>query len=414
MLFLNKTSPGVKFQASYLVVLFAGWLLPFVVFQPAQIRGQSQAGPLKLLISIEQPTITAPLPARLTLNLHNAGNQTLWLFRKVRAPRAAAPRIEEENQAPETSGGSTLVVKLEPAEAKQSESEATPARGTVLESVGLPKPKLVRLGPGDDYEEKVTLHLEPARSGTNPSADGPGSEGNPVWGRYHLSVLYRASFSSAEEIQRNFGTTLWQGEVASNTIDIDFLSPSADGSVAGSVILADSTPIMDACVSLSDQNERLIDQTHTDAEGRFSFTHLPRRLYWVTARRERATEDVATFQHVELTAAQPAGTLQLVMLPAEIFDPQKILHKPVLFLITDSAGRPLDKVQLEITFSNGPVLDNVKAETGGEGLAAVELIPGRNFVTLKRRKCPKQEERADVATGEGVDDFKFVFGCSKE
>jgi hypothetical protein len=319
----------------------------------------------------------------------------------------------DENQAPETFGSSTLLVKLDPAGVKDSESVATPAQGTVLESVGLPKPKLVRLGPGDDYEERVTLHLQPARSGTNLPAQA-GGEGKPLWGRYHLSVLYRAIFSNAEEIQRNLGATVWQGEVASNTVEIDLLPPSANGSVAGSVILSDSTPIVDARVSLSDQQERLVDQTHTDAEGRFSFTDLPWGLYWVTTRREKASEDSATFQHVELTAAQPAATLQLVMLPPEIYEPQKLLHKPVLFLITDSAGRPLDKVRLEIVFSNGPILDNVKAETGDDGLAAVELIPGRNFLTLKRRKCPKQEERADVAAGEGVDDFKFVFGCSKE
>ena len=382
-------------------------LLLFLVFMLAQTRGQSQAAPLKLLVSAEHTTITAPLPVRATLNLHNAGNQTLWLFRKVRAPHARAPQTIEEAEEPKTSGGSTLVVKLDPAGTKESQSVASPGAGTVLESVGLPKPKLVRLGPGDDYDEKVTLRLQPAQSGTN-------GEAKPIWGRYRLSVLYRASFSNAEEIRRNLGATLWQGEVASESVEIELLAPTAQGSVAGSVILADSTPIMNARVSLSDREERLIDQARTDSDGRFSFTHLPLDLYWVTARREDATEDTATFQHAELTPAQPAATLQLVMLPPDIYEPQKVLHKPVLLLVTDSAGRPLDKVGLEITFSNGPILDNVKAETNAQGLAAVELIPGRNFVTLKRRKCPKQDERADVAIGEGVDDFKFTSECSKQ
>jgi len=381
--------------------------LLFPLLFPCGAAGTSEPSALKLLVSLEQPTITAPLPARVTLNLHNAGKQTLWLFRRVRAPFDAAQRILEENQAPETYGGSTLVVKLEPAGTVGSESEATPARGAVLESVGMPKPKLVRLGPADDYEEKVTLHLEPARSGT-------GGEGKPVWGRYHLSVLYRASFSNAEQIRNNLGSTLWQGEVASNTLDIDLLAPTAQGSVAGTVTRSDSSLITDARLSLSDQNERLIDQVRTDIDGQFSFTNLPPGLYWVTARREAATEDTATFQHVDVTADQPAATLRLVMLTPEIYEPQKVLHKPVLFLVTDNAGRPLDKVRLEITFSNGALLDDLKAETGDDGLATVELIPGRNFVTLKRRKCPDQEERADVAVGQGVDDFKFVFGCSKQ
>lgn len=407
MAMLNNRSRGLGQRHLPRLMLQAGLLLSYVGFSPALVCGQSPAGPLKLLISLQQTAITSPFPARLTLNLHNAGNQALWLYRKVRTPRATAARIMEENQAPETSGASTLAVKLEPAESKGPSAEATPAKGTVLESVGMPKPKLVRLGASEDYEEKVILHLQPARSGTE-------GEGKPVWGRYHLSVLYRASFSNAEEIQRNLGTTLWQGDVASNTVDIDFLAPTAQGSVTGTVVRADSTLITDGRVSLSDREERLVDQTRTDVDGKFSFSNLPPGLYWVTARLEDATEDTAIFQHVDVTADQPAATLQLVMLPQEIYEPQKVLHKPVLFLVTDGSGHPLDKVRLEITFSNGPVLDNVKSETGADGLVTVELIPGRNFVTLKRRKCPDQQERADVAAGHGVDDFKFVFDCLKE
>lgn len=401
----RSQGPGETCSSS--LPFFGRSFLLFLVFMLPQARGQSQTGPLKLLVSLEQPTITAPLPARVTLNLHNAGKQTLWLFRKARSPQAAAPHFTEENQAPETSGGSTLVVRLEPAGTTGPESDVNPARGAVLETVGMPKPKLVRLGPGEDYEEKVTLHLEPARSGT----DG---EGKPVWGRYHLSVLYRASYSNGEEIRNNLGPILWQGEVASNSLDIDLLAPTAQGSVAGTVIRSDSTAIADARLSLSDREERLIDQARTDIDGGFSFKNLPEGRYWLTARREAATEDTATFQHVDVTADQPAATLRLVILQPEIYEPQKVVHKPVLFLVTDKAGRPLDKVRLEITFSNGALLDDVKAETGDDGLAAAELIPGRNFVTLKRRKCPDQEERADVAVGQGVDDFKFTFGCSKE
>ena len=391
--------PGLLRALTMLFALALPW--------PASGAGEpAGAGPLKLLISVEQPVITTPFPARVTLNLHNAGNQTLWLFRKVRAPVEPVPRIVEENQAPETSGGATLAVKLDPAGPQEPSSLTTSARGTVLGYVGLPKPKLVRLGPGDDYEEKVVLHLEPAQAETS-------GEEKPVWGRYHLAVLYRASFSNAEEVQRNLQTTLWQGEVPSNALDIELRPPAAQGSVVGTVILPDSTLIMNARVSLSDEEQRLLDQALTDGEGRFAFAHLPPGIYWVTARRERVTEDTATFQHLEVTAEPPAATLQLVLLPPEIYEPQKVLHKPVLFLVVDSAGHPLEGVGLDITFSNGPILDDVKAETGADGLAAAELIPGRNFVTLKRRKCPKQEERADVAAGEGVDDFKFTFECSK-
>jgi hypothetical protein len=74
----------------------------------------------------------------------------------------------------------------------------------------------------------------------------------------------------------------------------------------------------------------------------------------------------------------------------------------------------LEGVGLEITWSNGPVLENVKGETGSDGAVALELIPGRNFVTLKRRHCPKQEERADVAAGEGIDGFEFTLACAKK
>jgi len=49
--------------------------------------GLFPAGPadtLKLLISVEQQSITAPIPARVTLHLHNAGEKTLWLYRRAR------------------------------------------------------------------------------------------------------------------------------------------------------------------------------------------------------------------------------------------------------------------------------------------------------------------------------------------
>jgi len=40
------------------------------------------------------------------------------------------------------------------------------------------------------------------------------------------------------------------------------------------------------------------------------------------------------------------------------------------------------------------------------------LIPGLNYVTLKRRGCDPQDQRAEVATGDGIDAFKLVTDCA--
>jgi hypothetical protein len=365
------------------------WTLPLAFSLALAARANAGVDPsaLKLLISVEQQTITAPFPARVTLHLHNAGKQTLWLYRRA---RGAAKE------------GSTLSVHLEPV---QAEAGSTPAQGNVFESVGLPRPRLVRLAAGEDYEEKATLRLAPAQSEAN----------KPLGGRYHLSVTYAAKFSNTEEISRNLGATIWQGEVASNTIEMGLLPApaAAQASVAGAVIGKENRPMHEAVVSLSDQQERLVDQTQTDSEGRFSFTRLPLGIYWVTARVADSTEDTAVFRHVELTPAAPAASLELLMLPPEIYEAKKMLHKPVLLRVTDHVGRPRSGVSFEIIWSSGTVLDNVKAETLEDGTAAVELLPGRNYLTLKRRGCPKQEQRIEVAEGEGIDDFKLPYDCAK-
>jgi hypothetical protein len=59
-------------------------------------------------------------------------------------------------------------------------------------------------------------------------------------------------------------------------------------------------------------------------------------------------------------------------------------------------------------------MDSVKGETGSDGALALELIPGRNFVTLKRRGCPKQDERADVVAGAGIDGFAYTLECARK
>ena len=385
----------------------AGFVKTLLLLVPLTLPGQGAAvdTPLKFLISIEQQNIAAPFPARITLHVHNAGNETVWLYRHARGKLPTPRRLLEEDTSPQSTGGSMLAVKLEPVSAGQA-AISNPAQGAVFESVGLPKPKLARLAPGEDYEERTTIRLTPALSEVQ----------KPIWGTYRLSLTYTAQYSNAAEIQRNLKVTVWQGEVSSDAIEIQLQPPSPEsrGQVSGTVNTPDSVPIRDAIVSLSDHAERLMDQTTSDPEGRYSFSSLPPGLYWITARRDGATEDTVVFRHVQLTPSEASATQELVMIPPEIYEPQKILHKPVLFRISDSAGRPLDRVGLEATWSNGPVVENVKGETGGDGAVALEVIPGRNFVTLKRRGCPKQDERADVAAGEGIDGFEFTLECAKK
>jgi hypothetical protein len=82
--------------------------------------------------------------------------------------------------------------------------------------------------------------------------------------------------------------------------------------------------------------------------------------------------------------------------------------------VMDSSGRPLSRVSLEVIWSSGAVLDKVRGETAEDGTVALELIPGRNFATLKRRGCPKEDQRVDVASGGGIDAFKLTSECAKE
>ncbi|MGA2629916.1 MAG: carboxypeptidase-like regulatory domain-containing protein [Terriglobia bacterium] len=341
---------------------------------------------LRLLISIEQPEITSTSPARVTLHFHNASQQPLWLYRPASA---------------EAKECSSLDVRLEPLEAK---AVRTPAAGRVMESAGLPRPKLVRLAAEDDSTDKVSLQLRPARAGEQ-------GQGEPLWGRYRLSVVYRAQYSNADEIRRNTGAVLWQGETTSNCIEIELKQPAGEGSVSGSVLNASGQTLSDVLASLSDQDERLIDQTRTDTGGRYSFNPLPLGTYWVTVRRPTFTEDTVVFRHTTLTPAAPSGTIDFVLHPPDIYEARHLLHKPVIILVTDEQGRPLGNVRYEIAWSSGKILENVNGVTGEDGTATCELISGRSFVTLKRRGCARQDSRMDVAPGPGVDAFKLGFDC---
>jgi len=375
---------------------------PFMVCK----QGKAVETSLKLLVSVEEQGIVAPFPARVTLHLHNAGSETVWLYRHARAKLAEPMRLMEGDTGPQQStGGSILTVQLEPVSPGQV-TISNPAHAEVFESVGLPKPALVRLAPGEDYEEKSFIRLTPALSEVQ----------KPLWGAYRLTLSYGAQYSNAEEIQRDLKTTVWQGEVSSNTIEVQLLPPTPDsrGQISGTVDTPDSVPIREAIVSLTDKTEHLVEQTASDPDGQYSFSGLPPGLYWVTARRHGATDDTAVFRHVGLTTSQPSATQDLVIIPQEIYEPQKMLHKPVLFRVTNNAGEPMGQVVLEVTWANGDLVDSVKGETGGDGTVALGLIPGRNFLTLKHHGCPKQDERADVAPGGGIAAFEFTFDCTKK
>ena len=293
-----------------------------------------------------------------------------------------------------------------PPQSPQQDKPATEAHGDLLESARLPHPKLVKLAPGGDYEEKAVLRLSPAVLSV-------GNNDELSWGHYRLSLLYAAKYSNAQDINRILGVTIWQGEVRSNTIDLQLAAPPASfqASASGSVIGTEGHAIPGVLVTLSDEQGRSVDQGLSDEQGKFSFPHLPFGLYWITARRPNSSVDTAVFRHVELTATQKAASVDLVLLPPEVYEAKQMLHKPVLFRITNNSGDPAPNVSLEVTWSSGTVLDNVRGETAEDGTVTLELIPGRNFVGLKRKGCPKQEQRADVAEGDGIDGFKFTLEC---
>ena len=377
-------------------------LLCIPVVLVGQILCVGQAQPLKLVITIEQTAITVPFPARVTLHLHNSGQETLWLYHNVAAAGALADRSTyESSSASHHVEGPTLAVKLESAD------NHAVASGTVMKSVGLPHPKLARLAPNEDYEEKTVIGLAPAM------LEGGGQ--HPIWGRYKLAVTYAAQYTNAADLERILGVRLWQGEIESNAIDVELQPPvaAAVGSILGRVSSADNAPLYGDFVSLSDEKERLAEQTTTNMDGGYSFTHLPLGLYWVTVRRKDFDEDTTVFRHIVLTAEDPTGTINFLLTSPETYFPKQMVHKPVLVRVVDGTGLPLASVNLEITWSSGTVLDSVKGQTPNDGLAALELIPGRQYATLKHKGCSKDDERVDVAPGAGIDGFKLVMECRK-
>jgi len=387
--------------------LRADWAKALLLFLPLAVSGRSAAAdePLKLLVSVEEQTIAAPFPARVTLHLHNAGSETLWLYRHARAKLPPPMRLSEEDTGTPTTGGSTLTVHIEPASTGQAAIDHL-AEAEVFDSVGLPKPVLFELAPGGDYEEKTSIRLRPALSDLQ----------KPLWGPYRLTFLYKAEYSNADEIRRDLKATVWQGEVSSNPVEIQIQPPTPDshGAISGKVDTSDNSPIGGAIMSLTDKSEHLVDQTTSDPDGQYSFSGLPPGLYWVTARHGNAPYDTSVFRHVNLTASQPSATQDFVLIHEEIYQPQKMLHKPALFYVTGNAGAPMDRVTVTVTYSNGELVENVKGETGSGGFVALALIPGRNFLSLKRKGCPQQDERADVTPGGGIAAFQYTFDCAKK
>ena len=377
------------------------WLLPI---EPA--RGQTNAPAPKLLISMGQGFVAEPEAARIVLHLHNPTPQTLWLYRRARGKHPPEERIHEENQPAITTGASTVEVRLQPVDTQAAPAVISPAEGTTIEYAQMPKPRLVKLAAGADYEETSIVHLRPAL------AEGQ----KPIWGAYRLTVVYAASFSNGEEFQRNLGATLWQGEVTSNTITVELRPalPDSVGILGGSTLGPDLKPRAGIRVSLSDEQGQLIDQQVTGRDGRFSFAHLPLALYWVTGRREAAVENTVTFRHEELSSATPSVNTQLVFFPPDIYEAKQLVHKPVLLRVFDAGRQPVGGVELDATFSNGDIIDDVKAVTGDDGTAGVELLPGRSSISLKQRGCVEQVERVDVAPGVGASSSKLTFDCVKK
>jgi hypothetical protein len=367
----------MRIRALLVMVMVAAW---------GVVEASPDTGTLKLLISVEQQTVTLPYPIRATLHLHNSGAEPVWLYRPVREP---------------TGNGSALEVQLAPA---NEASAKTLGRGIVFERAGFPRPRLVRINPGDDYEEKTTLKIMPARAGAH-------GEGEAVWGRYRVTAVYSAQYSNAAVLERILGVVLQEGEVTSNAVEINVRPPAGKGRISGRAVTKGSEPIIGAVVTLTDEQERLVDQTRTDLDGHYAFENLPWGLYWVVIRRRDYPENTVLFRHITLSEQEADGTMDFLMLPGEIYEARELLHKPVLFRVIDSEDRPLDNVRLEIVWSSGRVLETLKEDMADDGTGALQLLPGRNYVTLTRHGCRKQEQRVDVAEGGGIDGFLLHYDC---
>src|SRR5437879_854436 len=186
-------------------------------------RAAAQANSLRLVLSLESSSITFPFPTRATLHLVNSGTKPVWLYHRARAAELGAGPRPAPTENPPTDGPTLAVHFMAAAKGDSKRGE-----GAVLEPTGLPHPHLVRLGLGEEYAEKEVLQLLPATEGE----EGKGAQ---VWGRYRLSVTYRAKYSNADEIARVTGVELWQGEIATEAVEVELRPPAGTGSITGSV-----------------------------------------------------------------------------------------------------------------------------------------------------------------------------------
>lgn len=381
-----------------------------VLLAPAGAFGQ--AGALQLKISVSTPVVE-PLSAQITLHFHNAGQQTLWLYEPARDPSAIewdarfGPLPPSYGPAA-TFGAAQAGIHLEPAAAPSAGREISPARGLTFEPVGFPHPKVLRVPAGGDAEETIRARLRPA-------VEEKGGKKQSLWGSYKLSVNYQTHFSNTNELERILGVRMWQGELRSNAVAVELAPPPAAnrGSITGTLTTADERLISDALVSLSNRQEQPVGQTTSGPDGNFAFHHLPPGFYWVTARRRATRKDSTVFDHAELTPTQPSASVKLVMLAQDIYKAKQLLHKPVFILITDPQGHPISGVRLHDVWTTGTVLDDIKTKVPDDGLAIMQLIPGSNYMTVRRHGCKKEDRRVDVAPGGGVDGSKLVLECRK-
>ncbi|MGE5326295.1 MAG: hypothetical protein ACM3NO_04595 [Deltaproteobacteria bacterium] len=375
----------------------------------ASARAADNPGDLKFLISIEQPVVTAPLAARITLQLHNSGKEPMWIYTPARdvtlVSGAVNPFTAEDLGEGATAGGSSLEMRLVPADGSSPE---IPANGRVLEVAEFPHPKLIALAPGGDYEEAAFVQFAP---GTTTQGDVD----VPHWGAYRLTAVYRAKYSNGASLKQLLDARFWEGEVESNEIRVELRPPAADAraSIEGTVMNSELQPVFGFVVTLSDQDSRPLAQTTSDGDGKCKFDHLPFGFYWLTARRGVANEEAVVLRHATTSSSEPEASVELVLVPREITRPAQLLHKPVLFKILDAQDKPLEGISLDDTWVARTVSDRARGETGSDGTVVLSLLPGPNFLTLRRKGCPKQEERMEVSPGIGIDGFKFNIECGR-
>jgi Carboxypeptidase regulatory-like domain len=387
-------------------------VITFVFFVPVASAQQTAAPAaaasekLKLLISVNTQTVVAPLPIRVTLHVHNFSNQSVWLYRPVRDAGEAG----NELNAPQ--GGSTLVTRLSPVNLPANAVVDEGALGSVMRPTGMPHPRLVEVNAGGDFEETLAIRVKPA------FLRGPsGSSGNlPYWGSYRLSVIYGAGYSNGADLRRDLGIAPWQGVVSSNAIEINLAAPAAsnNGTVDGTVVDTHSAFVGDALVSLSGEKGHLLSQLVTNSSGRFSFSHLPFGTYWVSVWQLGSTQAGGMYEHATLSAARPEASLKLLYESDDTDDAKKMLHKPVIFRVTDSSGQPVDDVLLDDTWSNGPVMQDLKARTNANGMAVMDVIPGSNYLSIKAKGCKEQDVRSEVSDDVGVGGFNLTYDCGRK